>query len=983
MLFVAPHPSGAQDRLYRLLGEEHGLTAPPVWALAQDSTGFLWIGAEGGLYRFDGAEIRRWAPDVVRDAVDGVAVSADGRVAVRDRRGRVFEVTPRGARTLPPVPVLGRPDAFRSIAWDERDGLWLLEAGAVAYLDPGGAWQVLSGDALGEERPRQLRASEDGGIDIATDGGVWRAVPGARPRKVFAGQPVLAAQSGPGDRLLLLTAGRESGVHGVVEVVDGRVREMLTPGHAPYGRPVSLAEREGTVWVSFDRFLVAVRPGRRPEVLTEASGVESGGPLLVDREGSLWLGTYAGLLQFPEPETRLWGEREGLRSRHARFLARTGGAIWVSTWAGLSVLTRDAEGWTARPIPWWSRSRLCTDDRGAVWLGANDHLVEVRDTASTRWPGPPMGSMYGCTTARDGGVWIGTATGLWYADPERRAIHPVPSPPGLAPDEPRAAALHDTRDRLWVGTRDAICRAAAARILAGDREAWHCDPLPDLGFLARMAELPSGTIWAARGDLLAFRNGRWETLPMDELATRTAFGLVPSPRGGVWVTGHGILKRIRETRDGGWEPVERLTPWHGVQTGGQDLLEEEDGTVWIASSRGVNRVPAAIRFGEPAVPPVALVEVRADDRPVPPGEALRLPHGRNGVELRFAALSYRDPSRLRHQVRLGPNDAWSESVGRPSFRWVGLAPGRYQVEYRASLDGVIWSAEPLRFAFEVRPPWYRTGWFLAIALAAAAALGWAAYRARVAYLLGLERQRTRIAMDLHDQVGSGLASVGILSGVLAADATDQREQSRLASDIAAAAEELGTALTDIVWSLDPRPATLEELAARLAEHGERLCPDDLPAFTARFPPRWPASPLDVNVRTNVLLVGLEALHNAARHAGARTIALSLRPDGDGAWQLSVRDDGVGFNLAEDEALRTNVSRTGRGRANGGRASARRGHGLSGMRRRAREIGARLDVRSEPGHGTVVELWFALRTGRGGGTGSLAARLRRLATHPLA
>jgi anti-sigma regulatory factor (Ser/Thr protein kinase) len=405
--------------------------------------------------------------------------------------------------------------------------------------------------------------------------------------------------------------------------------------------------------------------------------------------------------------------------------------------------------------------------------------------------------------------------------------------------------------------------------------------------------------------------------------------------------------------------------------------------LWIASSRGVAQVPSAVRFAEPSTPPVALVEARAGDRPVLPGEALPFPHSRNGVELRFAALSYRDPSRLRHQVRLGPDDPWSESVGRPSFRWVGLAPGRYQVEYRASLDGVNWSTEPLRFAFEVRPPWYGTWWFMALAVFLAGGLAWAAYRARIAYLLGLERQRTRIAMDLHDQVGSGLASVGILSGVLAADGTDPDERTKLATDIAAAAEELGSALTDIVWSLDPRPATLEELAARLAEHGERLCPDGTPAFSASLPARWPATPLDVAVRTNILLVGLEALHNAVRHGGARNVTLSVLPDADGTWRLSIQDDGVGFRGAGPD-LEPGANGRGADRSRWGDRQAQpgRGHGLPGMRRRAEEIGARLEVRSEPGRGTTVEVRFGLHPTAGGNVRSVAGRLRRLMPHGL-
>jgi signal transduction histidine kinase len=204
-------------------------------------------------------------------------------------------------------------------------------------------------------------------------------------------------------------------------------------------------------------------------------------------------------------------------------------------------------------------------------------------------------------------------------------------------------------------------------------------------------------------------------------------------------------------------------------------------------------------------------------------------------------------------------------------------------------------------------------------------------------VLALERQRTRIAMDLHDEMGSGLASIGILAGVLSAENGERNSDSRIAREVAATAEEMGASLSDIVWSLDPHTATLQELAARLAEHGSRLFADDV-QFDTAFPDEWPAQPLPLPVLRNVLLIGLEALHNAARHAGAEHVLLSLQRHG-AAWILTVRDDGDGLPAV---------------------AGARgRGRGLRSMRRRAGEIGAELACDSKPRSGTAVRLRFDL------------------------
>jgi signal transduction histidine kinase len=237
----------------------------------------------------------------------------------------------------------------------------------------------------------------------------------------------------------------------------------------------------------------------------------------------------------------------------------------------------------------------------------------------------------------------------------------------------------------------------------------------------------------------------------------------------------------------------------------------------------------------------------------------------------------------------------------------------------------------------VRPPWYRTPWALATFALTILAAAVAVYRARVAYLLGLERQRSRIAMDLHDELGSGLGSIGIISGLLAADRAAPDERRRLASEIARTAGELGAALGDIVWSLAQRPGTLKDLAARLAEQGRRLFAHDSARFEARLGPDLPETPLSLMLRRAVLLIGAEALHNAARHAEARRVLLTVDRDG-AAWRLAVEDDGRG--MPADRA-------------------AASGLGLENMRRRAAAIGAPLAIEPRPGGGTRVQVRFGL------------------------
>ncbi|NIQ60323.1 MAG: hypothetical protein GWN71_11450, partial [Gammaproteobacteria bacterium] len=296
---------------------------------------------------------------------------------------------------------------------------------------------------------------------------------------------------------------------------------------------------------------------------------------------------------------------------------------------------------------------------------------------------------------------------------------------------------------------------------------------------------------------------------------------------------------------------------------------------------------------------MVLVEGRVDDERIALDGPITLAHDRNRIELRFAALSYRAPSQVRYQVRLGRDAPWSTIRAQPVVRWVDLPAGAYRAQVRASLDGRSWSV-PATYTFEVEPPWYRTPqWLTALGLAAVLAV-LLLYRVRVRHLLELERQRTRIAMDLHDEIGAALGSVGILAGVLGQGEVEAGERADLAAEIGETVEELGAALADIVWSLNPREARLSDLGARLVERGRRLFAGGAAEFVADLPADLPDTPLPARARRNVLLVGLEAMRNAVRHADAERVSLSMARVGPALWRLDIADDGVGVVPGELE-----------------------------------------------------------------------------------
>ena len=938
----------AQERLVRHFGPEQGLLAPTVAALTQDRTGFLWVATAGGVFRYDGVEMRPWAPEVLPHA-DALAAAPDGRVVAVDDWGHVFLLDVAGA--TPVAGPSGAPlDSVGAVTF-VGDTLWAARGTTLLVQLPDGRW--LPPIPGLDWAPRQLRPAPTGGVDAATRRGVWNVAAGGPPRLLFALTNTWDVLAFPdGRRVAINSAGH------VVEWARGRLTERLHAGQA--GR--ALARRGDVIWASYSAFIAAVRADGSSEVLGPGEGVDGGGPLLVDREGSLWVGTYTALLQLPEPETTWWGERDGLPSSLTRFVGETRGTVWVSTWGGLGRLTRDSRGWHgSRPAGLsGGYDRLWTDTvRNQVLAATEQGTMILRGARAVRSGTPAAAAPIAFARAAGGGLWTGTVAGLYHTDGAGGSARAVPGTPfGRAAVE---AVAVDSSGVLWAAADERVCHAPVSMI---DRAApWTCDTLAGALDVTALVAFPSGTVWAATRGLGMFRRrqGRWEPLPGARiLPTRNVLNLIPA-RGAVWVAAFGAVLRVAERPDApdGWEVLEHLTGWHGLPgRGANDVLEEPDGTLWLTTARGVMRVPAAARRAPHPPPPVTLVDARVDTVAVPLERALILPHQRNRLELRFAALSLRDPAPILYQVRLGPDDPWRDTRGLPSFRWVDLPGGRYRAEVRASADGLTWSTVPAVFQFTVQPPWYREPWAIALfalAVVAALALG---YRARVAVLLGLERQRARIAMDLHDEIGSALGSIGILSGVLAQDTPPGvagGEHHRIAHEIARTAGEVGGALSDIVWSLDARPGTLRDLAARLADHGERLFTSDEVEFRTHFPAVWPEGALPLTLRRNVVAVGLEALHNAARHARARHVSLALAPQ-DGHWQLAVTDDGSGLPDAP--------------------AAEHAGLGLTSMRRRAGEVGGTVGWETTPGGGTTVRFTFPFPAGPDGPFARLGRRLRR-------
>jgi signal transduction histidine kinase len=521
----------------------------------------------------------------------------------------------------------------------------------------------------------------------------------------------------------------------------------------------------------------------------------------------------------------------------------------------------------------------------------------------------------------------------------------------VAWSEARVSVLEDSRGQIWVSSGEEVCHADARAVAGARPSSWSCSIAAGAGTVTSLAEIGPGTLWAGTTLAGVYRHtvdDRWERVPGSQmLPTLLVRKLRPSPSGGAWILSFGTILRAveRSGSPAGWEIVESPAPWHGLMiSDAEDIAEEASGDLWISTLAGVVHIPAAVRHAIPPVPRVELVDALVDGKPIAWRRGVRLPYSRNRIELRFAALSYRDPALLRYQVRLRGDAPWMDASSRPSFQFVDLPPGTYQPEVRASLDGRRWSETPARLSFTVLPPFWRTAWFAVLVAALVAVLAYAFYRARVVRLIALERVRTDIATDLHDDIGASLSRTAILAEVVRRDvllaspaAADRLEQ------IARSAREVVDGMADVVWSLDPDRDELAALVARVRAFASEMLPASGVAFTLDAPvdAATLATTVAAEPRRQAYLVVKEAISNVARHAQATSASISMRL-AHGFIEAVVADDGRGFSVESAEASR-----------------AFGGNGLRNMKARAARCHGAVTLDSAPGRGTRIALRIPL------------------------
>lgn len=968
-----------------------GLPHDRVNRIRADSRGFLWFATAAGLAHFDSFSFTTvgTAKDILGASVSDLIETKSGSYWVASSNGLFWfrpQDQPKGGQPLHAVELRGVEDQERpSALLEASDGaVWAGTSRSLFRIETTGAEPVAK--RIGPDDDQALTAIIT--LAQASDGVIWAGTLGGGLLRVDRNSETVRFP------LEALPTSRLNNIRGLAFDKDGilwastfggvLLLDVSDPKSAPrikqaFGDTDGLPSQNcGGVYATHDhRMFVSTVAGATEFTSTEA-GVWHVSRVLSSRDGlgSDWVTTFA-----EDSGGGLW---IGTTTSGVSRVAHTGFETieWSSTPGTRIVdLALDRRG-QIRALAFVRDERMQLIDPARAPSAAYD----IRLPASINYLG--WGDTQKVVQTGRGEWWIATGGGACrFANSE---LLQMPQGPPLQCLTQRDGLLgadifalfEDSRGNVWLSTQ-AIPNGAIDRWTPATSQlrTWRLDSLHVAAIASCFAETSDGSVWAGYldGHITRFRDGTAQTWAS---GLPTVDVLWVDRRGQLWILGDDVrvcrdpsaalplsetfaaipeldqrhtncitedrLGRLYFGTDRGvlrLDPSSSSVRLFNMRDGlpgniAQFCQSDAHGTLWFSDTFGLARL---VPQDDPAsaAPQIQLVaaQVGGESQALPVLGTQRagpytLSAPPNQIAFDFVSVGFQAGERARYQFRLvGADRDWSPVGDRRSVQYANLSAGNYSFEVRAVNGDGVFSPQPAVARIRVLAPVWRRGWFIAVWLALLGGLVYWAHRQRVGRLLAMERMRTRIATDLHDDLGSSLSQIAVLSqlahdSVRRGAAASERSLSRITE----LSGELVDALGDVVWAINPASDSLAELASRMRRFASDLFADKQVKVRMSLPPRETRVQLDPQVRRHIYLVFKEALHNVQRHARATRVDVVLCRAGHG-WMLRITDDGRGFDLAV----------------------ASKGHGLASLASRAKRLGGTLTIRSSPTEGTDLLL----------------------------
>jgi signal transduction histidine kinase/ligand-binding sensor domain-containing protein len=936
-------------------------------AITQTRDGYIWLGTEGGLLRFNGYQFTRFQPATGKSlhsqTVVSLAAGTDGSLLVGTALGldivqgsKVRQINANERARIDQVLISSRGEAWyvrARIRGDNRGPLCVVSGGEQRCLgtqegidaryavgiteDPNGDIWIAgptalirwsNGSATTYTSPRFARLNNLAGFGSIVEGGSGR---------VFVG----LMQSGPG--------------LGLQEFSNGHFKTLCLPSFD--GTAIQTTrlrhDRHGALWIGTANNGVYRIYRSRVDHYRASDGLsgDSIRDIFEDREGVVWISTTRGIDNFRDLRVRTLSTLEGLSSDFTSGLAvAKDGSVWVGSMYGLNIIRSGSISHIDRSngLPGDQVMGIAQDARGNWWMGIDQNLVRYSNGRFEKIEsrGSSWGPVIALSAESSGIVWAvtgGTSPALLQFQngrltQEHRSV--LPKTP--------TAVLADAPSSVWVGysngTVSHLNHHSQADIEVGTSDKDVIRQLLTTNRESILAITTMGLFGIGRGHVeqLGTRNGLPSSVFKSGIFDRT---------GDLWLYGELVLLHIKQADlDRWWHNPATIVPFSFLSNSDGLLVSDNpfsppvgvtpDNKLWFATGQsGVEIIDPAMESLNRLLPPIQIEQFEADHTNYTATGAVMLPPLTRSIQVRFAGLSFQAPGDLRFRYRLdGYDKQWSEASTSHHAYFENLKPGRYHFRVTSSNSPGVWNPQEADLTFVIAPTWYQTRWFtfliVVVILSAISSL----YRLRVRAMSAAlnarfdERlaERTRMAREFHDTFLQTIQG----SKMVADDALVP----------GATAERMRNALTKLsLWlgqSITEGRAALQALRASSNEQNQvvdslRRAVDELGTGSIKTEMRTSGAPRQLHpiVRDELLQIGFEAIRNASRHSEAKRIKVEITYQG--SIHLQVVDNGIGI---PEEYI----------------AQGKEGHfGLIGMRERVDRMNGRISIIRRPEGGTEV------------------------------
>jgi signal transduction histidine kinase/ligand-binding sensor domain-containing protein len=951
--------------------QDGNLSGAPT-AIAQTSDGYLWIGTQNGLVRFDGVRFVPWT------FPDGKVLPAPIiTFLLADRDGSLWIGTAQGLAHWKDNSELVDYSKFsggiNQMFQDTQGVIWLtrfrFSDGKGPLCRVAGADLQCYGQADGIPFTFGTALVEDSNHNFWVGGqALCRWKPG--PATVYLSKslqrssgllPVVALASGPGGSVWAALEGTGHG-SGLQRFVGGVWQDYVVSGlnGANVRGTYLLVDRDQVLWIgTADQGIYRVHDGKAEHFRSEdglsSNEVEA---LYQDHEGNIWVSTKRGIDLFRDFQVTGFSTREGWPSDSVNaVLAAHDGTLWMSAEGALEAFRHDKFSVIRehQGLPGNAVTALFEDHRGRMWVGVDDGLTVYEHgkfSQVRRADGSPLGITTAVIEDIDQNIWAIVVTKTSRNPNRLIRIREMKLSEQI--DDDRApgpvSIAADPRGGIWFG----LVGGDIGRHDRGRIEIFHFEHKSGpYGIRQIHLDSDSSILGATGSGLVGWRNGKFQTLTTRNGAPcDNVLALISDRQDALWLyTQCGLVTIAKQDLQEWWQ-----NPDAKVRLRVFDVLDgaqphktsfqpattiSPDGRLWFVGNLLQTIDPGrAITNSTP--PPVHVEEVVADHKSYSPGASVSLPPLTRDLEIKYTGLSFAIPQRVRFRYKLeGHDSAWQDPGTRRQAFYNDLRPGHYRFRVIACNNDGIWNDTGATLDFSVAPAWFQTKWFLALCVLSASFIVWVVYRFRVQQIRkslsarfdGRLAERTRMARELHDTFLQTLQGSKLVADNALEDSSDPAQMGR-------AMEQLS------VWlgrAIDEGRAALNSLRTSTTQKN-----DLAEAFTRAMEESRMHSPMEVSfsvmgdskemhpvVRDEIYRIGYEAIRNAYKHSKGDRLEVALRYGKD--LVLRVGDNGIGIDPTFAD-------------------HGKDGHfGLRGMRERAARIGGKLTIVSSANRGTEITI----------------------------